>query len=256
MPLSRFLLPTLSLLFSLSLAAQATRDPDAVTAVQGAIAALGGDAAIAQVQNWRAQGQATGVKQSGGTDGTITWEKAGSEFRSELVTNGRSNAIVSGGGQPASVAGTVVNSLPTYVAKTLFLPALVASTLRNDFQNPNSSIRYVGRSVLNSKPVIVVRTATKDPADSYVIGRTWYLDASTNLPVRVEYGAPSAGTLLVWFQCAAEFSDYRSIAGVQYPFHIVTYQQGRQVQTITLASVDPSATISPTDFSAPAGGAQ
>ena len=217
---------------------------------------MGGDAAIGQVQSWRAQGQAKGTKESGGTDSSLTWETAGAEFRAESVTNGKSNATVSGHGSPASVTDTGSESLPDYVAKTVFLPALVASTLHNDFQNPNSFIQLVGRSTLNSKPVIVVRTASKDPAASYVVGRTWYLDAATNLPVRVEYGVPSAGSLLVWFQAAADLSDYRSIGGVQYPFQIMSYLQGRVVQTITLASVDGNATISPTDFDAPAGGTQ
>lgn len=281
MPISRFLLSTFFLLLSVSVAAQQlptppptlgpvlpqprpatpralqpVRDAEAVTAVQAAISAFGGDAAIAQVQSWRAQGQAKAPREMGSADSAITWEKAGAEFRMESASGGKSNAIVSGRGRPASIADGAGKELPAHVTKALFVPALVAQLLRDELQNANSSINYVGRATLDGKSVTVVRTASMQPGDTYVIGRTWYLDSTTGLPLRVEYGIPSVQTTQVWYQAAVDLSDYRAVAGVQYPFKAVTYQQGRELQTVTLQTVEPNASIAPSEFDAPAGGAR
>jgi hypothetical protein len=235
---------------------QPARDPEAVTAVQAAIKALGGDAAIAQVQSWRAQGQSKASKEMGGAESMVTWERVGSEFRMESAAGGKSNAIVTGRGSPASVANGAGKQLPQQVTKALFVPALVGSLLHEALQDANSSIRYVERSKLGGKDVTVVRTASMQPGDTYVVGRTWYLDISTGLPLRVEYGIPSVQTTQVWYQAAVNLSDYRSVGGVQFPFKLITYQQGRELQTVTLQSVDANASIASSDFDAPAGGAQ
>lgn len=284
MALSRFLLATIILVFSLPLAAQIpapsrprispppstlglpqpipakpkvlqpVRDPEAVTVVQAAIAALGGDAAIAQVQSWRAQGQAKAPKEMGGGDSTITWERAGAEFRMESAAGGKSTAVVTGRGRPATVTDGVGRELPEHVLKALFVPALVGSILRDDLQNANSLIRYAGPSTLDGKNVSVVRTASMRPEGTYIIGRTWYFDLATSLPLRVEYGVPALQTTQTWHQAAVDLSDFRTVAGVLYPFKIVAYQQGREQQTVTLQSIDANASIAPSDFDAPLGG--
>ena len=232
------------------------RDPSAVNAVQAAISALGGDGAIAGVSSWRVQGTATPAGTNVNTVSTITWERAGSEFRMESVVGDKTIAIASGFGKPASIANGGSNDLPDYVVRALFIPALVGSVLRDCLQDANSSIEYVGSAKLGNKDVTVVRTASTRPGDRYVIGRTWFLDSATNLPLRVEYGVPAVQTIRVWYQAAANFSDYRSIAGVQYPFHIEAYQQGKLVQTIALQSVDANASIAPARFDVSTGVSQ
>ena len=92
--------------------------------------------------------------------------------------------------------------------------------------------------------------------DSYVIERTWYFDAGSGLPLRVEYGIPSVQTLQVWYQAAINLSDYRIVGGVRYPFRIVSYLQGRELQTTTLQTIEPNATIAASRFEAAVGGAR
>jgi uncharacterized cupin superfamily protein len=235
---------------------QPSRDSQAVAAVQTAITSLGGDTAISQIHDFKAQGQAQGAKGSQGMSGTITWEKSGGEFRVELANNGTSSVLVSGRGRITSVMGEKNNALADHVVKTYFNPELVSTELRDAFQNSNCSIRYHGQSSLNGKPVSVVWTAWVPAGATYIVGRMWYFDVATGLPVKVEYGVPAAQTTAVWFQASVLLSDWRPINGVQYPFNIASSVQGRPFQTIALQSVNSNATISASDFDAPLGGAQ
>ena len=233
-----------------------TRDPQALTVVQAAITALGGTAAIGQIQSWQVQAQAQGSQQMGGVASTLVWEQAGAEFRmaSTSAATGKSSAIVTGHGSPASVQNGTTTALPPQVTSALFIPALVGSVLVNEFQNSNYSIKYQGQSTLNSKPVVAIRTSlTGKIATERLTAQVWYFDATTNLPVRVEYRLPTVNAADFSLPGAADLSNYQPVGGALYPFQIVTWRQGMQINVITLQSVNANGAISPTDFDATGG---
>lgn len=139
----------------------------------------------------------------------------------------------------------------------LVIPPLVGPVLLSEFQDANHSFTNDGTTTLNSKTVNVIETVSTVPVDTYyVTAQTWYLDAATRLPVRVEYKVPAVTNPGVSFTGALDFSDWRPVFGTLYPFHIVRYWEGRQVEVITVQSVNLNGTISASDFDPPTGGAQ
>lgn len=228
------------------------RDPQALSVVQTAITALGGATAIGAIQTWRVQAQSSA--QFNGATRAILWEQAGSEFRmaSHFGTAGGDNVIVTGHGSPASVQGGTTKALPSHVISSLFIPALAGSILLNEFQNTNYTFQYVGTRTLNSKTVSVVRTVLlANPLGA----QTWYFDMASGLPVRVEYRIAMISTPAASLSGAADLLNYQPVAGILYPFQIVQWRQGMQVDVVTLQSVNVNAAISSSDFDA-AGGVQ
>jgi hypothetical protein len=234
----------------------ATRDPKALGVIQTAVSALGGTAAISQIQSWTIEAQLQGSPGNGNRSGTILWQKSGPEFRMESTTNLGDSYIVSGHGRPASVTGGATKSLPAHIIRALFIPPLVGSILNSELQDENYSIQYGGESSLNSQPVITIRTVSRaTPIEPLVTPQVWYFNTSTGLPLRVEYRLPALVGPRIWMMASADFANYQAVLGSLYPFLITTYHQDRHFSTITIRTVNPNATIPPTQFDAPAGGA-
>jgi hypothetical protein len=234
------------------------RDAQALTIIQAAITALGGATAIGQIQSWLIQAEVQSSQEMGSTSSGLLWEKAGTEFRmaSTPTASGQTSSIMTGHGNPVSVSNGTSNAVPAHVMSALFIPALVGSVLLTEFQDPNYSVQYSGSSTLNGKPVAVARTASTSSRTNFqVTGQTWYFDGVTGLPLRIEYTVPTANTPQISSTVAIDLSDYRPVAGTLYPFQIVESEQRKQLQTITIQSVNVNATISPSDFDPPAGGA-
>ena len=231
-----------------------TRDSRGLSIIQSALTAMGGVTAIGAVQNWQILAQAQGSPQMGGMVKTVRWEQSGAEFRmsSTFAATGKTNATVTGHGSPATVQNGATAALPSHVVSALFIPALAGPVLLNEVQNTNYSVEDGGTQTLNSKSVVVVRTMLPTKP---LTAQTWYFDATTNLPVRVEYRLPTVRTAAFSLPGAADFSNFRPVAGILYPFQIVTWRQGLQVEVITLQSVSVNAAVSPNDFDA-AGGAR
>jgi hypothetical protein len=233
------------------------RDQDALNTVQAAITALGGAAAIGTVQSWQAQGQAQGVAPDGKTvSGTVTWEMAGSELRMASSTNLGQQALLTGHGNPAMVGSGTSMSLPAHVITATFIPALVSSILLNRLQNSNCAFQYVGPQSLGQESVTVVKTVCLHVANYVVTAQTWYFDAASSLPVRVEFRRPSMTRPQLAASGAVGLSNYQQVSGVLYPFQILAYEQGKQTGTVTLQTVNVNPAIPASDFDPPTGGAQ
>lgn len=235
------------------------RDAQAIAAVQRAIDALGGATAISQIQTWQAQAKTQTVTPAGNTvNGTLSLEMSGAEFRMAFTTPEISWSLVTGHGSPAVVnASGTIRSIPSHVMRARFIPSLAAAILLRELNNPNYWIAASQSVTLASGPASVVVTGLV-PADigAAVTPQKWYFDTASGLPVRVEYRIPSEGSPLATVMGAFDLSNYQSVAGILYPFHIIGYVMDEQVQTIDLTSVNENAPIAPSDFDAPAGGAQ
>ena len=132
------------------------------------------------------------------------------------------------------------------------MPALVGRVLLKQSQDPEFSILYAGSSTVASGPVTVVVFAvgpTRLPA------QIWSFDA-TNLPVRVDFKQPAEIGARESFPVVVALSDYQSVAGISYPFRIVSLLPGKPPQIIALRSAAASATVPPNDFNGPGGDLQ
>jgi len=233
------------------------RDPRALASVQTTLNALGGNAALSQVQTWEAQAAAQGINEMASISYTLNWEAAGTEYRIQSSLTGQSGLIVTGHGNPAFVGNGTSSALPTYIIGSLLIPAFAPSILFSEFQDPNHSIEYGGTTTLNSKAVIVIWTFSTVPSANFsVTAQTWYLDSQTGLPDRLEYRIPAMKNPRVWSTGALDFSTWRPVSGVLYPFQITRYENGRKIEVLTIQSATVNATIAPSDFDPPTGGAQ
>lgn len=75
-----------------------------------------------------------------------------------------------------------------------------------------------------------------------------WLNATTNLPLRIEFERKDAGGPSPGVRVAYEFSDYRNVQGFLYPFHIRKYVNGPiwadiTVQTVSFNTGVPTSTF-------------
>jgi hypothetical protein len=199
------------ILFSIPLLAQNTpeahRDPQAVAVVEAAINALGGTEAISQAQRWTFQAQMQGPIDNG----TVT----------EMI--------------PLQVPDVTINgsAVRPQVVSSPFVPVLLAPVLLKMSQDQSQSIRYAGTVSLGGENATLVLVSDANN----VISQRWFFD-TRGLPARVEIRAPMQVGQFQSFLGVVDFSDYRSISGVQYPFQVVERIDSKPfLQTITLQSV-------------------
>jgi hypothetical protein len=232
------------------------RDPQAIAVVQTSINAMGGAAAIAQVQNLVVNMQAD-ESSAGGAAGPLVLTVSGTEFRSDFQGPNGVVTLSTGNGTPYRTNQGATKKVSQWVTRAQFSPVLIASILTNEFQNPNYSFQFKGNSTLGSNSVVVIATVSQaSKVDSQVTPQTWYFDSSTGLPVRVEYRLPDNGRSKFFLTGAADISGYQSVAGVLYPFQASLSVGTKSLGTRTVTSVQPNTGVSATQFAAPAGGIQ
>jgi len=195
-------------------APQATGDPQALAAAQAALTALGGAAAISQIQGWTFQASMEG----GAANGTVTY------------------AIDT---QPSSLTmRTKKGTKRTVMLHSFFVPAVVAALLAKQLADSTYSTQQMSLTSSESKPV---RAISIGPTE-IPVGQIWLFDNATNLPLRIEFRLPAELGSRLSFPGTVDLSDYRNVGGILYPFRIVTQLRGGLPEIITIQSVTPSAT--------------
>jgi hypothetical protein len=205
---------------------QPVSDPQAVAVVQAAITALGGATAIGQAKSWTFQAQMQGPHANGSVSYTISTD--------------------SDTGQYVRADGSMKQAP---LIHSHFLPALVGAILVKESQDAEFSILISGPSTLGSESVNVIVFAIGPQSFPAQI---WYFN-SANLPVRVDFRLPAEIGARRSFPFVVALSDYQSVSGVLYPFEIDSFVPGKPLETVTLRSVAPGATIPPNEFSGQAG---
>jgi hypothetical protein len=208
---------------------QAASDPQAVAVVQAAITALGGATAISQAQTWTFQARMQGAH----ANGDVTYV---------MSTDTDTGKVV-------AADGTTTPAGPIH---SHFVPALVASILFKESQDPNFSFFLGGAGTRDSKSVTVIRVMISAGGEAFS-AQFWSFDA-TNLPVQIDFRLPAEIGARQSFPLTVALSDYRPVSGVLYPFQIVTFWPGKPPEIVTLLSVNATATAPrPNDFNGPAG---
>jgi hypothetical protein len=185
---------------------QAQRAPQAIAVVEAAITALGGATAIGQIQTWTFQAQTQGPIDNG----TVT----------EMIPLQIPNVAING------------SAVRPQFAHSPFVPVLLAPVLLKMSQDQTQSIQYGGTVSLGAQNATLVVVL-----DANSVLQRWFFDAR-GLPARVDIRAPIQVGQFQSFSGIVDFSDYRSISGVQYPFQVVERIDSKPfVQTITLQSV-------------------
>ncbi|HEY6466710.1 MAG TPA: hypothetical protein VIY69_12005 [Candidatus Acidoferrales bacterium] len=232
------------------------RDAQALTAVQASLNAMGGIANIAALQTCVINIQAD-ESAIGRAVGPLVLTVSGSQFRSDFQGPNGTVTLSTGGGTPFRVSKGKAVKVASHVTQAWFWPALVASELAAEFQNPNYSFVYKGNSSVDGTSVIVVSTILQSSRiNSFVTPQNWYFDSSTALPVRVEYRLPDNKRPDLAQAGAADLSKYQNIGGILFPFQAVLWIGSKADGTRTIVSIEPNPAVTASDFAAPAGGLQ
>jgi hypothetical protein len=244
----------LSLLIFVNVAAvedQPRRDPQAVAVLQQAVAALGGEAAYAQVRDAVTTGMIGAAPGSTARSGNFVWKVAGDEFRREF-RNGSSEAVtVSGLGSPTHTRDGKSKRIAYHVvlaSPPLHLPGLV---LYRQLASREYSIKSVGTEMVAGRPAVHIQTCDERTDVSKLITvHEWFFDAVTGLPLRVEYRIPDTKIASDYMEAAAEFSDFRAVNGLLLPFQINTYHSGQARTVAQVSSVAVNGGVNPAEFAA------
>jgi hypothetical protein len=224
------------------------RDPEALAAVQSAISTMGGAAVIGTIQSSVAQGTSVVSGSAPGSATSFTWSHSGRDFRYENDAITGSHVFVSNNGSPCDIDGTAIVPSSTSAARSTLPFHIPAVVLYNELNNPNYSITFVGATPLNGIPALHIQTAdNSDSAGQLVTPQDWYFNATTGLPLSVQYRIPDSGSAQNWQPGSISFANFQTTDGVLVPFQL-TIQEGPPTAPIvaTIGSLVFNTTIAST----------
>jgi hypothetical protein len=164
--------------------------------------------------------------------------------------------LVSGHGTPTDLRNVATFPAgPQLLRATLpyHIPGLVLLT---EVNSSTYSIIYIGSET--RKGVAVVHVQTMDNSDSIastVTPQDWYLDASSYLPVSVQYRIPDPIDAMKYTLLWKDFGGFHPVNGIMVPSSLVINFGGGD-QTITITSVVFNSGLTASTFDAPTGGTQ
>jgi len=237
------------------------RDPQAVTTIQNAVAAMGGANAIAQVQSVIAQGSSVPAPGISDPSGNVMMEDLfsaqGHEFKDAFQSPSLTQTLVSGHGNPGLLSnGHTKNFNPWSATARLpvHLPAMILTGL---LANANCSIASAGQTTINGRAAIQIHFhIDTDIVQQTLSIQDWYFDPSTGLPLRVEYRIPDTFNPTIFIGASADFSDFRPVQGILFPFHLVSYVDGKPRDVLTFSTLTLNQPVASADFDLPTAVAQ
>jgi hypothetical protein len=233
------------------------RDPQALALVQNSIAAMGGAAAVSQVQNCIVTGSSIEASTNDVATVTFTWTYEGLQFRLENDEGSATHILVSSGGSPQEFRGGAWFSAMPMLARTNLAYHVPALVLLDELSSPTYSIIYVGSTTLNGIAAVHIQTRDDSDALGHVFTvQDWYFDPTNGLPITVQYEIPTAtqgnnrsplGSM--------NFSEFKSVGGLLVPFRLQIVEGPASV-VATVTNVAFNSNVSSSEFAPPSGGAQ
>lgn len=233
------------------------RDPQAVTLLQQAVAAMGGSNAIGGVQDFTGSGSITYYWAGTEVSGPVTLRgKSGQEFRLDAnVPQGTRSWAVSGGEGSLQEPTGQKSSIPfsnSWNLANLNAPCLALVAALND---PSFSIVIAGQPVIGGKQLYDLRLqksfgATDDPSGSLSkwSQRDYLIDPATLTVVAAQDTQYSNDSPRHSFRHQIAFSDYRAVNGALFPFSITETIEGQQTWAIQLSSITLNSGLTDSTF--------
>ncbi len=218
----------------------AQRDQQAIALLQRSVRAMGGTVPSDSV----ALGNVVIVAGSLTTSASVRILTPGTNQTSIQVQTTNVNwSVIYSNGQANRVDATGTTVLPLELAassQSLYFPFPFFSGLLN---NPDVSLQYVGQESLDSSQANHIRvqnTYASSPSLQFLSDFTTadiWLDASTALPIRISLTRRNGGGSSPKIPISFSYSNYKTIAGVQYPFSIQEFLTGTLWATTSIQSV-------------------
>jgi hypothetical protein len=237
-----------------STASTPTRDAQAVTAIQNALAAMGKTLPVDSV----ATGTVTIVAGTKADNGTIRIQTRGTDQASEQIqlSDGTVNAVVFSKGQANEVVQGAVNFTSLELASSSQSADYPLPLLTAAFNNPDFSFQYVGQETLDdgstTQHVRFWNTYSSNPAMlplSEFTTKDLWVNAKTGLPQKLTYLRREAGGPASWrIAIGISYSDWRGVDGVMFPYQIQKSWNGTPWTTITIQNVAFQTGLTDNDF--------
>lgn len=232
------------------------RDPQAITVVQSAIAAVGGPSAAAAIQDFSVQGTERYVTDPDPNPATFSWQNSGAEFSYTVQNSNGTYTALSGHGIPAQLKHGNWIPLPPYVARAELAFHNPIFVLYAELQNQNYSFQYVGVGTVEGNAAIHIHAAdNSDSIGQLVTPQEWYFDPATFLPMRVEFKAPDERNAQGSTPVSEEFSNYQTASGFVIPYQI-KIQIGPQLLMANISSATVNSGLPASTFDPPTTEAQ
>jgi len=259
-------LALVALLISAPLGAQqiaattAQSSPQALTLLQNSLAAQIGNTTLSDIT---LTGTARRIAGSDDESGTATLQAAsnGSARLTLSLSSGTSTEIANLFSTPA---GTW--SGPDSISHTQALHNLLAESawfapgiaIGRRLASTNFVATYVGHETLNGQAVehvSVSQTATfPDPPGGPSFGHLsqvdFYLDSTTLLPAAISFNTHADNNALLDIPVQVLFSDYRSVSGVQIPFHVQKFLNNSLLLDLQFQSASINSGLTASTFGA------
>lgn len=241
---------------------QLVREPAAIVAAQRAISAMGGDSLITGLRAIEVDGSISMSVGSATRAGTFVWKNQvtdkGFEFRQEVTIDGNTSVFASGHGNPANrgAKGRVhrLAQHVAYAAPPFHLPAVL---LESELADKDRSFLALDAANINGHPAVHIQTSVSTgPVETLLSVHDWYFDASSGLPLRVDYRVPDSFDAARYQPASADYADYRDMDGVATPVSISATQAGAPIAVVSISNVQWKAALNPSDFDLVAGGVQ
>ena len=233
-----------------------TRDPAALATINQALAAAGGAAAIAAIQDFSGNGQITYYWGGKEITGSVTVRgRSIDQFRLDatLPTGTRSWAVSKGAGTVKEPDG---KSTPIPLHNAISLGSLTFPFVRLNQAVNDSTVDAIDQGLTTTgnqqfhQIHIHKNLLQKDPdgsanrlqaADLFFDPQTWLLTA-------IQDQTHPTRTMTVDVPHSVYFSDYRQVNGVLVPFAITEYMGGQRTWSIQLTDIKFNIGLSDADF--------
>jgi hypothetical protein len=227
-----------SALFTISAHQTPATNSQGLTFAQQALIALRGSTVVSDVTLSGTGTRSIGPDSESGNFTVIGLGSSQSRFDLNLRAGTRTELFnLSSTGMPQgfwSANGSVMHAVAGHnslVGQIWFFPEL---SIVGESSNPAVVVSYLGRTEKNAQQVEHLRFALSAPsvsnADAGILARLTatdvYLDASTSLPVALAFDTHPDKNSTVDLRVEVDYSDYRTVEGVEVPFHIQKFLNG------------------------------
>ena len=131
-------------------------------------------------------------------------------------------------------------------------PHLGAGVLALNVNNPAEEIGPPQQVTVGGSAALKISFRdTTDELSSVICRQDWYLDATTLLPLRVDFLTAEAYNALDTAKMSYLFSNYQTISGVRIPLQVVVLFKEREIFQLTFDAVQIGVSLAPSDFDAP-----
>ncbi len=232
------------------------RDASALTVLQNSVSAMGGASGWGGIQDWTLTGNVS-TSGSGQPSSNFNWIGAGPEFRMETDTGTTASVFFSGHGSPARMLNGAVSGLNYFVARAnppLYLPGV---RLLQELNNQALTIQYIGGVQVHGVPAVQIHVIDdSDAAGSLVTPHEWYFDATTFLPLEVQYRVPPNENAGDYLNGTLDFWQFQTASNLLAPSQITFSRANAPTKSITVGSVTFNSGVPQSTFDPPQGGGQ